>query len=171
MSQHLPDRFDPWRFADLAKRVNGCYLLGDLTRLSVCLADSQGEVCFDLEFYRDKQRRACLRGRVTAQLILECQRCLGPMAFEVDSKMSLAFVEGLVEADNLPDELDPQLVVSNQVQLRDLIEDEMLLALPQVPMHAIDECPSVRGAEPDIDSVALQESPFAVLAQLKRHDE
>ena len=171
MSQHLPDHLDPWRFADLAKRASGSYLLGDLTRLRDCLADPEGEVRFDLAFSRDGQHRACLHGSVEAQLILQCQRCLGTMPFNVESKVSLAFVEGLDEAEALPDDLDPQLVDDGRVVLRDLIEDELLLALPQVAMHPRAECTPGKIERPDDKPVSERENPFAVLAQLKRQNE
>lgn len=166
MSQHLPDHLDPWRFADLAKRVSGSYLLGDLPRLCECLADSQGNVNFDLEFSRDRQHRACLHGTVQATLILECQRCLETMLLPVKSELALAFVQGLDEAEMLPAELDPQLVENGRVEFRGLIEDEILIALPQVPMHPLDECVSGKGEVHD----AVRENPFAVLAALKRQD-
>ncbi|MEN8177634.1 MAG: YceD family protein [Pseudomonadota bacterium] len=171
MSQRLPDHLDPWRYVNLAKRTNGSYSLGDLPRLRGCLAEQQGEARFDLEFSRDKQHRACLHGTVEAQLVLECQRCLGTILFPVKSKVSLAFVESLEEAENLPDDLDPELVENGQVELRNLIEDELLLALPQVPTHPVGECASGMGEKPNEKPVAVRESPFAVLAQLKRHDE
>lgn len=171
MSQHLPDHLDPWRFADLAKRASGSYLLRDLPRLRDCLMDNAGEVRFDLEFSRDKQHRACLHGTVEAKLILECQRCLGSVLLPVKSEMSLAFVEGLDEANDLPDELDPQLVENGQVGFKNLVEDELLLMLPQVAMHPEGECVLAMGEKTEQSPVLVRESPFAVLARLKRHDD
>jgi uncharacterized protein len=169
MSQHLPDHFDPWRFADLAKRVNGSYRLEDLPRLRDCLADTRGEVCFSLEFSRDRQHRACLHGTVEAVLHLQCQRCLETMSFTVDSKVALAFVEGLDQAERLPDELDPQLVEGGRVSFKDLVEDELLLALPQVPAHPAGQCGSdLLGRSDESGANAEHKNPFAVLAELKR---
>lgn len=171
MSQHLPDHFDPWRFADLAKRIDGSYRLQDLPRLVDCLADTQGDVRFELKFSRDGQARSCLHGTVDSELHLECQRCLGEMSFVVRSKLALAFVEGLEEAERLPDYLEPQLVENGRVQLKDLIEDELLLALPQVPMHPEDECASGLNIETDEKvSADASVSPFAILAELRRRN-
>jgi len=170
MSQRLPDHLDPWRFADLAKRVTGSFALRDLSRLCDALADSQGDVSFDVEFIRDGQHRACLSGTVEALLILECQRCLETMCMPVKSRVYLAFVEGLDEAELLPDEIDPQLVENGRIVFKDLIEDELLLALPQVPMHPPHECAPVSDKLVDDEQLVVQESPFAVLSELKRHD-
>ncbi len=103
--------------------------------------------------------------------MLECQRCLGALLLPVKSKMSLAFVQGLDEADNLPDELDPQLVDNGRVEFGLLIEDELLLMLPQVPMHPVGECVAAMGEKPNEGPVAARDNPFAVLAQLKRQDD
>ena len=103
-------------------------------------------------------------------MLLRCQRCLGTLQFEVKADVSIGFVEGLDEAEQLPEDLDPQMVKEGRVALRDLIEDELLLALPQVAMHPIGEC-MVPTGEPGDKPVAKKQSPFAVLAQLKRHGE
>jgi uncharacterized protein len=170
MSQRLPDHFDPWRFADLAKRVKGSYLLADLPRLRDCLADQRGEVWFDLEFLRDAQGRACLQGTVETQLKLECQRCLKTMILPVKTELSLAFVAGLDEAEALPDHLDPELVENGLVLLRDMVEDELLLTLPHVPRHPVGECVPHEVKRPPESGGALRENPFSILAQLKKQE-
>ena len=169
MSRHLPDQFDPWRFADHNRRVAGTYPLAELPRLRDCLEDRQGEVRFDLTFSRDARNRACVHGRVDADLRLKCQRCLEVMSLAVRSVLSLAFVEGLDEAERLPDQLDPQLVEQGRVVLREMIEDELLLTLPQVAMHPYGECSSGQ-ASADEQPATVDDNPFAVLADLKRRD-
>jgi uncharacterized protein len=171
MSQHLPDHFDPWRFTDLGKRISGSYPLESLPRLRESLVDTQGEVGFTLVFFRGEQHRACVRGKVEATLVLQCQRCLEAMPWPVQSSVSLAFVEGIDEAEILPDALDPVVVEDGLVRLRDLVEDELLLALPQVPMHPLGACGSQVGAETSPRGIEpVRESPFAVLSELKRND-
>ncbi|QYZ67534.1 MAG: hypothetical protein OI74_09450 [Gammaproteobacteria bacterium (ex Lamellibrachia satsuma)] len=176
MSQHLPDQFDPWRFADLGNQISGRFPLADLPRLRACLMDAEGEVAFDLVFQRDERRRACVQGDLRASLKLECQRCLGPMVLPVDAEISLAFVEGQDEAEALPEQLDPHLVEDGRVKLRDLVEDDLLLALPQVARHSEGDCTMQSADEPSLDpesesGKAERENPFAMLAELKRdHD-
>jgi uncharacterized protein len=168
----LPDHIDPWRFTDLQKRISGAYPLEALPRIRNCVAESQGIVRFNLEFFRDKHSRACLRGWIEAELVLECQRCLEKLVWPVKSNVSLAFVEGLDEANRLPDALDPVLVDEGLVTLKDLVEDELLLSLPQVPMHPPGNC------VPQVDAhhltgnrdESIRKNPFAALAELKRND-
>jgi uncharacterized protein len=172
MSQRIPDRLDPWRYADLGKTVEGTISLGSMPRLSQCLRDSQGEAQFDLRFERDRERRATLCGRITAELALECQRCLDVVTLPIEIDVALAFVEVIEQASRLPETLDPCLVEEGRVLFRDLIEDELLLMLPQVPMHESGACSSSHSGKIDEPPVepdnSTSENPFAVLAELKR---
>ena len=172
MSQRIPDRLDPWRFADQGKEVEGRIPLASLPRLGACLYDTTGEVDFSLRFERDAQRRATLKGMIRAELILECQRCLEGMTLPVRTQTALAFVEGQDQAAALPESLDPCLVEDGQVYFADLVEDELLLALPQVPIHDLAACPAAAIETADEKPVEQGEqpdkNPFAVLAELKR---
>ena len=172
MSKRIPDRLDPWRYADLGKVVEGAIRLSSMPRLSECLQDTAGEARFDLCFERDAERRATLSGRISAELALECQRCLEIVTLPVEADVALAFVEVIEQASKLPDTLDPCLVEEGSVRFRDLIEDELLLMLPQVPMHEPGACSSgtVGHSEelPVEQDTSAGDNPFAVLAALKR---
>ncbi len=171
MSQRVPDRLDPWRYADLGKAIGGTIRLDSLPRLGRCLLDRTGDVSFDLRFERDAQRRAILTGSLSADLVLECQRCLAAVTLPVTAKLAVAFVEGIEQAGQLPEALDPCLVEEGSVLFRDLIEDELLLLLPQVAMHQEGACtqqPAGRSeVEPTTSDNRSGDNPFAVLAELK----
>lgn len=172
MSKRIPDRLDPWRYADLGKVVEGAIQLSAMPRLSECLQDTQGEARFDLRFERDAERRATLSGRISAELALECQRCLEAVALPVETDVALAFVEVIEQAAMLPETLDPCLVEEGSVRFRDLIEDELLLMLPQVSMHEPGACSSGPVDQPEAlpaeQDKSTGDNPFAVLAGLKR---
>ncbi|MEJ2453603.1 MAG: YceD family protein [Candidatus Thiodiazotropha sp.] len=175
MSQRIPDRLDPWRYADLGKTVSGVFKLDALPRLCRCLSETEGEVHFDLRFERDSERRAVLTGSITADLVLECQRCLEAVSYPVEANVSLAFVEGIEQAGLLPEALDPCLVEDDRLVFKDLIEDELLLLLPQVAMHETGACPAALAAKGEDEPVETENrsdrNPFAVLADLKRDKE
>jgi uncharacterized protein len=172
MSQRIPDHLDPWRFADQGKEVEGRIPLQSLPRLAGCLLDVSGEAGFSLRFERDAQRRAILNGVIRADLVLECQRCLEAIKLPVSTETAIAFVEGQDQAAQLPENLDPCVVEDGQVRFRDLIEDELLLALPQVAMHELAVCPAasleLADEKPTEQGEQPGKNPFAVLAELKR---
>lgn len=167
MSSPLPDLLDPWRSVDNRAVFAGRLPLSSLSRLRSALLDSEGDVAFRLAFERDQEDRAVMHGEARAALTLRCERCLGAFEHEVDTQMDLALVAGIDEARQLPDCYDPLVVSEKLIRPRDLIEDELLLGLPQIPAHPADVC-----GPPD-DTAAGQpvkqrENPFAVLAQWKR---
>ena len=111
---------------------------------------------------------------VKTTLTLECQRCLQPMAVPLSIERRLRFVEGEDEAAYLDEELeDDVLALTHRLDLRALVEDELLLALPLVPRH--ETCPQLPdalrpadAATADDDGAVPSEHPFAALAALRR---
>lgn len=98
-----------------------------------------------------------------AQLPLGCQRCLAPVLETVQIDRWFRFVESeevaLAEDDDCEEDL---LVMQPQFDLLNLLEDELLLDLPLVPMH--ETCPD---SFPVVDRPSKKPNPFAVLAGLK----
>ena len=100
-----------------------------------------------------------------------CQRCLGPVNVTVQFDREFRFVatEEVAEAQDEESEEDV-LVLSRDFNLLNLVEDELLMALPVVPKHTI--CPGAvkfQVVDPDFsESVVEKPSPFAVLEQLKK---
>ncbi len=99
-----------------------------------------------------------------------CQRCLGPVDVAVVFQREFRFVatEELAELEDETSEEDV-LVLSRDFNLLELVEDELLMALPVVPKH--DVCPGpvkLQVADPDFaDEASDKPNPFAVLEQLK----
>ena len=108
-----------------------------------------------------------LRLTLSTRVVLTCQRCLGALDLAIDAERRFGFVEGEAEAAALDAESeDDVLALERTLDLQSLAEDELLLALPLVPMHDACEAPPVR-SEGDEAEVA-PEHPFAALAALKR---
>jgi uncharacterized protein len=163
MSTELPHLIDPWRAADSNAAFDRHLPIAGFERLAGSLADASGEVAFQLCFDRDEAGRAVVRAAVQATLLARCQRCLESVAVQVDSRVLLAVVTDLVSARQLPEQYDPLMAEEGMVRLSDVIEDELLLALPQIPRHAPGAC-SVAIEQP---AAPRRENPFAVLAKLK----
>ena len=169
----LPDFADPLRLCALGKAYEGEVALADLPRLSPLLASSEGAAAFALAFGTDGEHRPVVDVSVRASLALCCQRCMQAMRLDVGVSSRLAVVAGPDEAERLPDELDPLLVDEDRLELRSLIEDELILAVPPAPMHLPEECTVTLetwndDVVPDSEtSDAERNNPFAVLAHLK----
>ncbi len=102
-------------------------------------------------------------------LRLRCQRCLEPFGWPVDTDVRLKWVGGPLEAERLDPGFEPLLLPEGGlVNPRDLIEDELLLAVPQVPRHPFGTCRADWASSLEDDAPRPQENPFAVLARCKR---
>lgn len=106
-----------------------------------------------------------------ARVELTCQRCLKPMQEQVDVDRWIRFVGTEDEAATLDaDSDDDVLALPRHLDAKELIEDELLLALPLVPRH--ETCPEPLPQADEDDEPAAEErpNPFAALAALKRRD-
>lgn len=119
-------------------------------------------VDIDLEFFKAAPGRWEMRGHVRAAVMLVCQRCLAPLPWLVDAAPQLRFLRG--DDANAADEVEA-VTVAGPVRLVDLVEDELLLALPMIPLHAEGgDCAPV----PAADTGDRKPHPFAALARLKK---
>ena len=176
MRDALPESIDPRRLAEVGRGLSGSLSLARMPRLAELLdrADAAGQdfAAFALEFGRDASGRDRVRGRVTATLRLRCQRCNGLLELPVSSGFTLAVVQGLDEAAQLPAEYEPLLPDEAEIDPAALVEDELLLAVPPVPRHVVGACepPTYSGSADDgADGRSpTHENPFAVLEVLKR---
>lgn len=170
MSAGLPIQIDPLDLGKQQIRLNGTYSVSEMPRLvEMALPDSEA-VSFSLDFKLDSDRRtAVLSGSISAALNIKCERCLQPfrLAMEVSPRIIFRRGGGLAAAEAEEDERD-LIEIDGPVVLRDLVEDEILLNLPMMPMHDRDLCSASRYLENTGMSDKKADSPFAQLAELKK---
>jgi uncharacterized protein len=172
MLTQLPELIDPLLLADRNASVEGQLLLSSFDRIASMLSGSEGTVDVKLYFGREG-KLATVEGHISAVLQLKCQRCLEPVEWQVNSDIKLGIVSSLVQADKLPDGYEPLLLIDeDKIPLKNIVEDELLLSLPDIPKHEND-C-----AIPDITknkaeplprlATASTENPFSILADIKK---
>jgi uncharacterized protein len=170
-------QLDPWRAVRSELGFEGEAFAEDLPRLAGALSSCGGvadwPARYVLRFGRDGDGRAVALGRAVLTIRPICQRCLGEVAILLDAPIAVGLVRDETQSEALPDHLDPVAVEEGRIRPLDLVEDELLLAIPQVPMHPWGACREAhrRAADPDADQGAEapnRENPFAVLAGLKR---
>jgi len=157
--------------------LEGVIPLGALARFREAVPGfDEGAACrVRLWFSMDSERRRMVSGELEAPVDLECQRCMGPMATTLDSRFVLGLVTSDEQAQQLPRGLEPFLTGEFSADLWALVEDELLLVLPQFPLHDRNECPAredLEALEPDSSpaepAASGKENPFSVLADLKK---
>tara|TARA_R110002072_G_scaffold298816_2_gene473278 strand:+ start:20977 stop:21507 length:531 start_codon:yes stop_codon:yes gene_type:complete len=173
MSDHtLPKTLDPFKYADQNKILEGEIAQHLMPRLAEMLVDTNGKVKVELEFDRDPQRLRILKGVLKTTANLMCQRCLHPVATELESEFMLGIVYNDEQAQNLPRSYEPLLVEDEKLVLLDVVEEELILSLPMFAYHASCESEEYQNAdETENTAEALEEekkpNPFEALSGLK----
>jgi len=175
MSERLPEHIEPLRLARSLRLLQGQLPLARFTRLVDATESDKGFVNAELEFSQDSQGQAIVRGRIRCQLRLICQRCMQTMDWPIDTSFTLAFIESESEIELLGEAYEPLILEDSMLSLVEMLEDELLLVLPIVPSHELDECEATEIlaentedlAEAEEEVPSEKENPFAVLAGLK----
>ena len=165
MSWLTSDAIDPHDWARTCRRVSGTLPLSGMTRLCSLLESSAGEVQVLLTGELLGGRRPVLTGDATGTVSVRCQRCLEPFMLRLEVPIRLGILKDEDELARLPDGYEPLICpVGQELSLTQLIEDELLLALPDHPHHADGMCSAT--ATPA--QQAGKRRPFAALASLRK---
>ncbi|NHZ88919.1 DUF177 domain-containing protein [Massilia sp. CCM 8733] len=157
---------DAFEFCRSNGHREGVTPVAEMSRLNKDCADQSGQIAWTIDGSTSKLGYPQLTLSVSGTVQLVCQRCLAPFAYEMESSTVLMLGKDDEHADEIEEALNDEsidvIVGSRECDVRDLFEDEALLALPQVPKH--DVCPDNKL----LDVVKSDKpSPFAGLKNLK----
>lgn len=166
----FPHKLNLWQLAAEHGRLEGVLTLAVLPRLAAVLSRSDVNVTVALAAGVDGQGVRFIKGELHAEIELICQRCLGLLRLPLNVMVNLGLVHNEAEADRLPEEYEPLLIPEGGVVITDLVEDELLLALPQIPRHDNPRECEANGYAPPGESTpdAEHRQSFAALASLLR---
>jgi len=102
---------------------------------------------------------------LAATLEVRCQRCLEPMQLPIESHSRVALVASEADGEAVPPELETALAPGGKLRLADLVEEELLLALPAAPRHP-GQCPRDTGESREERFEEPTQRPFADLGAL-----
>ncbi len=170
MRDKLRRRYQVYREVSRNGYFEGEIAVTELKRLRELLhpdSPDSGErkVAVKFEFIENEFGVPMITGPLRTSLVLECQRCLQPLAIPIEQDFRL-----LIDASDETVQASSVETLSSDdgyIDINDLVEDELILALPLVALHEDTACnvhwqPAATAAEP-----AVKENPFAVLRQLK----
>jgi len=167
MNAALPETVDAWRMVQARRLFQGSLPLAAMPRLRDSLAAAEGVVTFDLEFGKDDLGVPHLHVRADAALPLMCQRTLDVFALPVRIDTRLGLITQEADEATLPAGYEPLLTSDGALRLADVIEDELILALPVIPVKP-GVAPTVRTfGKVDEPKDVVKPNPFAVLQKIK----
>ena len=169
MSANVPEQLDAWRMVAARRRFDGHIPLAQMERLRSSLVDTDAdEVVYSLEFGRDEVLGvAYAELSVEAGLPLLCQRSMKRFVLPVKLVQRLGLIREEAEESALPPDYEPLLVPADAIlRPQDMVEDELVLAVPVVPVSPDSEAVELEWAptEEELGKV----NPFAALAALKK---
>ena len=167
MSVSLPPQLDVWRMVTNQRRFEGSVALAQLPRLASVLVDTDGECRYVLEFYRDPLKIDVMHMQLSVSLPLLCQRTLERYLHKVEIDQRVGLISDESQEASMLDGMEAVLIEGNgEVSPIQLIEDELLLAVPLVPIN-----PNASELDPKwVQQEVIEEkkpNPFAALAALK----
>ncbi|SDK15568.1 YceD family protein [Microbulbifer yueqingensis] len=165
----LPRRLDARKLAQREQQLSGTLPATGLERVAGVVESVAGDVRATLDFSRDLEGHFTVTGQLDGEVKLLCQRCLQPMPAPLECSFQWGIVWSEEQGKALPKELDPVIQDSDELDLYEALEDEILLNLPMVAYHD-EECVAsehFRAGEEPAGEDEQRENPFKVLEQLK----
>jgi uncharacterized protein len=184
MSREYPDWISPARAAEGKRTFSGTIPLSRMKRLAGLLVNAEGEATFTASFKTDLDKRVIVDLQVEAALPLICQASLEVYDEQVNRRSELAVIEYENEQEELPDNYEPVLTEHGRLAVAVLVEDELLLALPQIPRKpGLQKVRYSTGGQSFEDSgfedgesedggapTGVKKNPFAVLQDMLKRD-
>lgn len=166
IEERLPLTIEPERFAKANRVCEGEINFDQMPSLCECLHEKSGKALVNMQFSLNEEGRVIVDMNIKATLVLECQRCLNGMPFKIDVQTRLTPIKQESDAADLPSGLEAFLLGDEFVSPITLVEENLLLEVPIVPMHENEDCSALvaKMAEPLPEK---RENPFEALAGLK----
>ncbi len=175
MSEPWSQLIDVDRLADRQADVAFDIPLSRLPRVQAQIAGAQGTVHGVAHFRREAGYRVAML-ELEGEAKLACQRCLAPMTWPLASETRVAILANEREADSVPQEVETVHAPDNRIRVADLVEEELLLTLPLVPLHeSAEECQAVQDEVPTpVEEAAPApetQRPFEQLGELLKRNQ
>jgi uncharacterized protein len=171
----LPVEVEPFRAAKRRLDYQGIVPAGQMPRLAQATLAVSKDAEASIHFEIDPQGLTVMTGEATTEVVLECQRCGEPFNLALHVEFQYAPVNDHQLMDELPQAYEPlELNENGEFYLRQVLEDEFLLALPLIAMHSLADCKvqeQVRTfGEIPTQEGNMQPNPFAILQSLKKEN-
>ena len=169
----LPKLVDPVKNATIRSDYRGVILSSEMPRLVGAVADIAKEIDVEIKFAKDEQGLTFFQGHMACSTSLICERCNEIFDNPIDVYFSFSPVQSAKEEveEELPDVYEPvEVDDQGEINLFQTLEDELILSLPIVALHAEEDCKQKRDnmSFGKIEPANERPNPFAVLKELKR---
>jgi uncharacterized protein len=134
MSEPWSQLSDVDRLADRQADIAFEIPLSRLPRVQAQIAGAAGTVRGVAHFRREAGYRIA-EVELEGEAKLVCQRCLAPLIWPLEGDTRVVLVANEGDADGVPADVETVYAPDDRIRVADLVEEELLLALPLVPLH------------------------------------
>ena len=152
----FPDRIDPFKLFNKNGHIASKIPLTAFKRFGEYLQEDSGQIDVVIDFFKDDEGRRVLQGKLTSEVVLLCQRCLDPVSTVVESELNIivassesgmksgkdsgkapddASIEQSIEQQDARSGVEVIFCDEDALDLKAVIEDELILSLPIVVYH------------------------------------
>ena len=155
----------PERLSDRPTVWEGTFTPAELERLEESVADGRGELNYRVTAQLDPQRRKVVSCIIKGFVFLTCQISLEAFRHDLSVSERLVLVDNEAQLPSIEEESDSEdyVVADEPLDIRDIVEDAVLLALPMIPRR-----PGLEEAKGEASEAGEKASPFAALESLRR---
>jgi len=131
-------------------QIKGIVALERLSRFREGLASDVAKIWVSLDFSVNESGQKLIRGNLSADIDVFCQRCLDPFTINLVDEINLILLSDENEIKRLAADLDPWICTNYRLYLASMIEEQLILSMPIITYHP--------------DRVCLDESKYKVRA-------
>lgn len=128
----LPKRVPVSGFCGSTRPLDQSVPVNSLPRLSALLAEPAGTVAVRLGGRRDTRGACWVQGRIEGVLCLQCEHCMDVFDWPLALDLEIRVVAGEQEEARMIAEADTWMAQDDALSMAELVEDEIILALPLV---------------------------------------
>jgi len=161
--KQLPEKIALDKAVHGQRHYQGTVEIKQFNRLTDMLADDSGKVEYSIQFERAARILGKAQVKVKAELELLCTISAKKFIFPVDIDSTIGFIDDLAYEDLLDIDMEASWVEEGMINPLEIIEDELILAVPDAPFNESHEDDEIDGVI-DADE---KPNPFAVLKNLK----
>ncbi len=157
----------PRKLANKNGELRYTWQIKEFARLDGLLYSDKGEIQVILRGRIDDRQRSLIDAQINASIQLECQTSFEPVDYQIDTKITYCALVKEEQIADLDDDLEALLVEDGEVDIRQVIEDELILSLPIVTNKASEDL-GIKMSYGQLDEARpIKKNPFLVLSDLK----
>lgn len=167
MAQSLPENLDLLKAVSQKKFFSGDLCFSDFSRLPESVIENTEKVAYSISFLPLQGLSGQALIDIRAELEMICQRTLRRFCQYIEIDSRIGFIRSLEEEKRLLEGMSPSFFNDGFVKPKELIEDELLLNIPEVPILAGSVQSEMINKYENVDQEDDPESPFSILEKLK----